>query len=157
MTASVWACCLLSLHLLSAVKIKNLELYEDKVAVKTEDRLLIRCHYETDGVVPPGAVRAEWDVIKADDGLHLPVIRALDSLVVPLSQPNPYAERAQMFLSLLPNKNCSLVINPTLEDDSGTYQVKMFLDDEPYKEAPSIHVHVYPKNGAKVFVIGLKK
>ncbi|XP_069476516.1 neurofilament heavy polypeptide-like [Ambystoma mexicanum] len=151
MLVTLWGCCLLSFHLLTgssqAVKIKSLSLNKGELEIEPGMRLLINCHYTTDKTVNPSEVKVEWGVIKGFHGPYTPVIRVLDSIVESLSEPSVYAERAQMFLSLIPKGNCSLIINPTSKNDSGIYQVKMFIEGHLYDKSPSVNVHVKRKEG----------
>ncbi|KAJ1094122.1 hypothetical protein NDU88_007206 [Pleurodeles waltl] len=115
---------------------------QGSLVTKRGSRLLIPCRFKTDSKAHPSELQVEWGVVKDADKWYTPVIRVLDSFVVPLPQPNSYAARAQMFLSLLPLGNCSLVINPVFSHDSGTYQVKVFFDGRLFDKSPTAHVQV---------------
>ncbi|XP_069476405.1 uncharacterized protein [Ambystoma mexicanum] len=138
------------------LKIKSINLEKDVINAKRGSRLLIPCRYEMENGAHPSELQVEWGVVKAFNRWYSPVIRVLDSFVEPLPEPNSYADRAQMFLSLIPRGNCSLVLNPIFMHDSGTYQVKMYFDGQLYEKSPTVRVQVI-KNEEEKDGMGMEK
>ncbi|XP_029475234.1 uncharacterized protein LOC115100672 isoform X2 [Rhinatrema bivittatum] len=119
----------LHIYLTAALQVRNLTILEKKMEVWNGTRLLIPCHFETNMPFAPRELRVEWRVSKLNAS-HLPILRIIDTMVEPVPQPNDYNSRAQMYVSHIPDGNCSLVINPVHQNDSGTYEVQLSTNSE---------------------------
>ncbi|XP_030075560.1 uncharacterized protein LOC115480794 [Microcaecilia unicolor] len=127
--------------LIAALEIKNLTILEERMTVYNGTRLLIPCYFETNKPFMPRELHVEWRVSKLNHS-YLTILRAIDTLVEPLPQPNDYDNRAQMYLSRIPKGNCSLIINPILRNDTGRYEVRLSTISEEEEHVQQVDVFI---------------
>ncbi|XP_078277767.1 uncharacterized protein LOC144605944 [Rhinoraja longicauda] len=106
------------------------------------DRLLIPCSFKADEDIQSNNLRLEWGVINLPSGTYRPIYRVVGSMLEPVPEPNPFEGRAQMFISLIPLGNCSLVLQPTLAQDSGLYELRLYSEGEMTVNGQKVEVVV---------------
>lgn len=138
---------LLCAHLASALKIVNVTLSTDTLVVKSPSRLLVLCHFYTDQPITGNDLLLEWAMTPEKKKDDISILRLYDNVLDPIQSHN---KRAQVFVSLVPEGNCSLVINPTCVSDSGIYEVRLTLDGVLYFPNPIIKIQVLKDHRSNV-------
>ncbi|XP_063310459.1 uncharacterized protein LOC134610965 isoform X2 [Pelobates fuscus] len=130
---------LLNSHFTSAIKIKNITLYTDELVVKSPSRLFIPCRFYADEQVGTNHFLLEWGLTPENSDNYTPILRLYDTILEYMENGN---SRAQVFVYLVPEGNCSLVINPTYTNDSGTYEIRLTINGVQHSPVPVIKVKV---------------
>ncbi|XP_038673789.1 uncharacterized protein LOC119977179 isoform X1 [Scyliorhinus canicula] len=132
----------LCLQAASALEVEDIQMPQTNFEVKEGDRLLIPCSFKTDEAVEFNNLRLEWGVITGPNNLYKPIYRVVGTVLEPITEPNPYEGRAQMFISLIPKGNCSLVLQSIVATDDGQYELKLYSDGEVTMNGQKISVVV---------------
>ncbi|XP_032899818.1 uncharacterized protein LOC116987678 [Amblyraja radiata] len=114
----------------TALDIEDIQMPKTKFVANEGDRLLIPCSFKADEDIQSNNLRLEWGVIKMPSGTYRAIYRVVGSVLEPVPEPNPYEGRAQMFISLIPRGNCSLVLQPLLARDTGLYELRLYSEGE---------------------------
>ncbi|KAM4707112.1 uncharacterized protein O3C94_003492 [Discoglossus pictus] len=130
-----------------ALEIKTVNLFLDEQNVAEPSRLLIPCKFTTDNPFAKSkGVLLEWKMRPSRTGNFTTILKIYDTVLENVKSPNT---RAQVFVSLIPNGNCSLLINPTTVNDSGMYEVHVTIQGKPFIHVPRIKIWV-THSGEKV-------
>ncbi|XP_069788603.1 uncharacterized protein [Narcine bancroftii] len=142
----------------SALDIEEIQIPKTRFEANKGDRLLIPCSFKTDEDVQSANLRLEWGVISEPNGYYRPIYRVMGSVLEPVSEPNSYEGRAQMFISLIPKGNCSLVLQPVLTSDSGQYELRLYSEGEVTMNGQKVVVMVSDgKDAASSWLKSTKK
>ncbi|OCT75570.1 hypothetical protein XELAEV_18030752mg [Xenopus laevis] len=137
---------LMCFHTTSAVKIQNFTLFGEKMVLKAHTRNIIPCMFHTRHLLKPRIVQMEWGKIPAGTLDYTPLLRLYGDHVKLAS--SDLGAKYQIFPSLVPRGNCSMVINSMDATDSGTYQVRLTVKGILYEPIPSIRIQVVTQQQA---------
>eukprot|EP00062_Callorhinchus_milii_P021672 gi/632978672/ref/XP_007906044.1/ PREDICTED: uncharacterized protein LOC103188037 [Callorhinchus milii] len=136
------------LRVAAALEVKDIHVPKGSLKVREGERLLIPCSFKTDENVRLSNLRVEWGIIQANNKTYRPIYRVADAMLEGLPEPNPYEGRAQMFISLIPSGNCSLVLQGMTGSDSGEYQVRFYADGQvTMSQTVAVNVKTEGRNG----------
>ncbi|XP_072096306.1 uncharacterized protein [Mobula birostris] len=127
----------------SALEIEDIQMPKTRFDANEGDRLLVPCSFKADETVQSSDLRLEWGVIMEPSGSYRPIYRVVGSMLEPITEPNPYEGRAQMFISLIPKGNCSLVLQPVLARDAGQYELRLYSQGEMTVNGQKVVVAVH--------------
>lgn len=113
-------------------------MYNKEIQIAAGERLLVPCSYNMNKHFQADKLDLEWTMIPESGGDSKLVYMVYDNNKEPVQQPN---ERAHGFLARH-DGNCSLVINPTHFEDSGTYQVHLLIKGVRFSSMTDVKVHV---------------
>ncbi|KAE8595713.1 hypothetical protein XENTR_v10015856 [Xenopus tropicalis] len=119
--------------------IKHVTLFQHKLTFTAHTRNLIPCMFYPEHPINPAVLRLEWGKVPEDGGKYTPLIHLYSDRVETFPE---NSDKYQLFVSLVPSGNCSLIIDPTETTDSGTYEFWMSLNDKVYKPAAKIRIEV---------------
>ncbi|CAH2295670.1 DNA ligase 1-like [Pelobates cultripes] len=112
---------------------------KDELVVKSPSRLLIPCRFYADEQVGTNQFLLEWGLTPENRDNYTPILRLYDTILEYMENGN---SRAQVFVYLVQEGNCSLVINPTYTNDSGTYEIRLTINGVQHSPVPVIKVKV---------------
>ncbi|OCT76644.1 hypothetical protein XELAEV_18031848mg [Xenopus laevis] len=121
-------------HPTSAVGITGLTLFTDKLELKLHSWNLVPCRFYSDTPILPNQLHLEWGKTIDEGRTYIPLIQVSGKTV------KKSKKRHQVYVNVISNGNCSLVINPAMNMDSGIYEVRLTLDGVLYKPIPKIRV-----------------
>ncbi|XP_041423411.1 uncharacterized protein LOC121395229 [Xenopus laevis] len=124
----------------SALKVENFRLFKPKLILKADTWNIIPCAFHTRRPLNPSHVKLEWGFIPKGRKDYQPLVRLYGDHV--RTALPAFADRFQLFKPLVAKGNCSLVINPTVIEDSGTYQVTLTIKEKVFKPLSSIKIQV---------------
>ncbi|KAE8604377.1 hypothetical protein XENTR_v10014691 [Xenopus tropicalis] len=131
----------------SAVNVENFSLFKPKLILKAHTTNIIPCAFHTRRPLNPLKVQLEWGVIPTGERDYKPLVHLFGDHVNTASP--ELNEKYKLFIPLVAKGNCSLVINPTNIEDSGTYQVKLIIKEKVYEPLSSIKIKVVDHPKAK--------
>ncbi|XP_068126202.1 uncharacterized protein [Hyperolius riggenbachi] len=136
---------MLFLHLVSGAQITSVQLFHHELEANTGSSLLIPCKFHVDEPIHGERIKLEWGITPARGGSYTPIVRL--SGTERLLMNNTYRQTGPSFLAKLDNGTCSIFISPVDQDDSGTYEVHLAVDDVEYRPIPKIKIHIRNKSG----------
>eukprot|EP00079_Xenopus_tropicalis_P036509 XP_017950280.1 PREDICTED: uncharacterized protein LOC108647850 [Xenopus tropicalis] len=108
---------------------------------------IIPCAFQTRHHLKASKVQLEWGVIPKGKQDYRPLMHLYGDHI---RWASPDIEnKYQVFKPLVAKGNCSLVINPTDMEDSGTYQVKLIITGKEFKPPSSIKIKVVNQHKAE--------
>ncbi|GCC19882.1 hypothetical protein chiPu_0018597 [Chiloscyllium punctatum] len=136
---------------MEALAIQDVQIPKTNFEVNEGDRLFIPCSFKTDEDIQLNNLRLEWGAITGSSGYYRPIYRVVGSVLEPITEPNPYEGRAQMFISLIPKGNCSLVLQPIIATDAGQYELRLYSEGEVTVNGQKVNVVVTNRKGANTW------
>ncbi|OCT75501.1 hypothetical protein XELAEV_18030681mg [Xenopus laevis] len=122
-----------------ASALKRFTLFRHKLTLKAHTRNLIPCRFYADHAIDPSVLQLEWGKVPVGGGKYTPLIHLYGEKEQTFHE---NSNKYQLFVSLVPTGNCTLIINPTETTDSGVYEFMMKVDDIVFMPASKIKIDV---------------
>ncbi|XP_041421704.1 microtubule-associated protein RP/EB family member 1-like [Xenopus laevis] len=122
-----------------ASAVKRITLFRHKMTLKADSRNLIPCMFYPDHAIDPAVLQLEWGKIPVGGGEYTPLIHLSNGRVQTF---HDNSRKYQLFVSLVPSGNCTLVIDDTDTSDGGTYELWMSVNKVVYKPASKIKIDI---------------
>ncbi|XP_041423312.1 uncharacterized protein LOC108719844 isoform X3 [Xenopus laevis] len=122
-----------------ALNITKFTLFRHEMTLQTNVSALIPCMFQSDQPIDPVLLELQWGKIPVDGGRYTPLIFMYgDGIKILLETKHKY----DLFDSLLPTGNCTLIITPNSMADSGIYEVYLKVNGEIYEPTFNISITV---------------
>nr|DBA34406.1 TPA: hypothetical protein GDO54_001965 [Pyxicephalus adspersus] len=135
---------LLCIELFLAAKITEISVPGGELHVREGSRLIIPCLFRVESSTSESKVDLEWGIRSGPDNGYRSIIHMYGNILEPVNLLN---RRAQVFVSHLPNGDCSLFIDPIIASDSGTYELHLRIDEKLYQPIPTLQIIVCRRLG----------
>ncbi|XP_031760047.1 uncharacterized protein LOC116411604 [Xenopus tropicalis] len=118
---------------------KHITLFQHKITLKAHTRNLIPCMFDPELTINSAELELEWGKVPVGGGEYTPLIHLYNNSVETFPEDN---QRYQLFVSLVPSGNCTMIIDPTETMDSGTYEFWISVNKVVYKPASKIKIDI---------------